>query len=207
MEDKNRDLIELINQACAHRSKLAPTEDERIETIRKLRVPEEFAWATYDNERVVALCKRHELKPFYGPWLNVSLFAGPAGLGKTTLATAMYQRYAELAEIAYPVWFAASRLAFHALRESKLGVISEKLASARQSKLLLLDDLGQEEQTPTSRALIEDLISERHREHRMTIVTTGLTSVAIGERYGAGVKRRLTEKGRANVFVLKGGAT
>lgn len=171
-------------------------------------IPREHAWARWG---VAELAQRTDRGAW--PALRRALEGGPktvlltghAGAGKTTLATAAYRQLLEAGGHRTGLWLPVARLVAAATRESRLGEEPRVLGQARRCSVLLLDDLGAEPRGDLSRATVDDVVSGRHREQRWTIVTSGLSAEQLTERYGAGVTRRLTERGRSSVVVLRGG--
>lgn len=69
--------------------------------------------------------------------------------------------------------------------------------------VLMLDDLGKEQDTPWTRERMSTLIDRRYKTEATTIVTTNLTHRGIAERYGTHLADRLNEW----AFVEVGGAS
>lgn len=191
---------ELLASARRHWTAEPSAESESAIRDRSITtsMPAEFRWARLGCAEMATRC------PVAADWQrfdgahSVTLLAGPKGSGKTSLGSALYRAKLE-ALTGRGCWIAANDLAA-SVRETRLGAMPQAIAIARSCAVLLLDDLGQEAQNEDSRAAIEGVISERHRTHRPTIVTTGLRADMIAARYGDGVLRRLSEKGRALVI-------
>ena len=62
-----------------------------------------------------------------------------------------------------------------------------------QTHVLMLDDLGKEQDTPWTRERVSTLIDRRYKSELPTIVTTNLTHKEIAERYGRHLGDRLYE--------------
>jgi hypothetical protein len=120
---------------------------------------------------------------------TVLVLRGPAGSGKTSLAAAVIAAEAERGKRI--AWAPAVRLAM-ARSEAKLGEEPQEVRDAIRSDALVIDDVGNESLTPTS-ALV-DVVFSRHDAERPVVITTGLSSVALAERYGGGTGRRLLEQ-------------
>ena len=61
---------------------------------------------------------------------------------------------------------------------------------ACNARLLVLDDVGW---NPHDASVVAHVLHERMERRRATIVTSGMTSEALRERYGAAVLRKLTD--------------
>jgi hypothetical protein len=82
--------------------------------------------------------------------------------------------------------------------EHRLGAGEARIVErAMGARVLLLEDLGQDRTTQQS--AIVDVVNARHDAELPTWYTTGLTVPQIEARYGAGVARRLSERGTAMV--------
>jgi DNA replication protein DnaC len=130
------------------------------------------------------------------------LLLGGTGAGKTTLGTAVFRHLADrLLEpgateadeefVRGMVWMPGVELA-RARRETPLGKPIVKVERALNATVLMLDDLGQE--APCDKDDLVYVLTERQRHRRKTIVTYGYALDSLGERYGAHLERRLTER-------------
>lgn len=117
------------------------------------------------------------------------LFYGGPGAGKTTLAAACLRRWARGGRRG--MFLAASELAVARLQHPAGRGEAPTVIAALATELLVLDDLGLDIVIPTS--AIAEVIHARHAHNRRTWVTTGLSSKALTERYGAHILRRLWE--------------
>ena len=129
----------------------------------------------------------------------VSLVGG-AGSGKTSIAAAMLGDLVALA-VAHngpaarlsrsALWVSAPALAraraAHPLGEGEAPLVRRCLAAS----LLIVDDVGFERQDMSG--AVGEVLYERHSQELHTWSTTGFTSAQLAERYGDGVKRRLSE--------------
>jgi hypothetical protein len=122
------------------------------------------------------------------------VLVGPSDAGKTSLATAVYAVRAE--RLAAGVWAKADRAITEA-RECKIGTIPPLLARCRETRNLLLDDLGQEPEGDVQRSQIYDLLDEREAAGLSTIITSGMLRAQLQARYGEGLVNRLVERGTA----------
>ncbi len=127
-----------------------------------------------------------------------ALLAGPTGCGKTTGAAVLVSRALAEFEVSGGerfacatdlVWTNAVELALaerrHALGQGE----PELLAKARRCGLLVLDDVGLEEQ-----GAVFPILSARYDECRPTIVTTALPPGGLTKHLGAAGVRRVVEQ-------------
>jgi DNA replication protein DnaC len=158
-------------------------------------VPEGFRWATLDAPELLArIGDDASLLARATAAIHASrvLFLGKSGKGKTSLAIAMMR--ARVEAIAKPgVFILATDLATARARQS-LGSESPEIAAARTAKLLVLDDLGTDMQTPTS--AVSEIVFHRHAHQRPTWITTWLSEEQMIARYGDGFARRVMEGAR-----------
>lgn len=144
------------------------------------------------DERTIAEAARAE------PWTEGAILHGTAGVGKTSLAVAMLRAFLARPAVSLDrrktARFIAARMVPAAKGEHVAGR-SHEYPEALRAAFVVLDDLGAEGDTPSSRAAVTDLLAERHAWERPTIVTTFLDQAAIALRYGDGIARRLFERG------------
>lgn len=188
-----------------HWTKHAPAQADAERASRVLGgIPADMRWSSFGSADLRRRCSRGRPAAIHEAANSTRLFVvfvGDRGSGKTSLATAVYRADVEAAGGIGGCWVGAERLIVEALRESRLGSVAPLMNRARQARTLLLDDLGQEPEHEDSRALIADLVLGRWRDQKFTIVTTGLDESRIMARYGSGIHRRLTERGRVDVIV------
>lgn len=165
-------------------------------------IPREYQWARFSAPELPARCDQAAIAKARRALTPIVLLSGPAGSGKTSLATCVYRALLESGAVDSGAWVSVARLCQTVTRESRLGDEPYMLRRARAVGVLLLDDLGQEGGDEASRAVITDLLTDRHARQRHTVVTTGLRRAQLEERYGAGIARRLTERGRAASIVV-----
>ena len=154
-------------------------------------IPAEYRWARFGNPDLARRVKSGQAMIQARTHRDASrvVFAGPAGVGKTSLAVAMFLERAErvgLRAVFAPCW----RLG--AARARAEDSDPELLRASLRADLLLLDDLGSERNMPSNP--IPDLIFERHAEGRATWVTTWMSLPDLRERYGDGIARRVLER-------------
>lgn len=185
-------------------------EEERVAFAyqeRRKGIPPRFAWATLDS---AILAKRVHVLGRDGTRAEVGnvgagilahsgpavLFTGPAGTGKTSLAVACLR----VVESPGVMFVPAAHLERARIEHSAGRGEAPLVHRAMTCPVLLIDDLGQDK--PSSISAVEAVLLERHNAELPTWVTTGLTESELENRYGAGVSRRLTEKGTALVVRL-----
>ena len=211
------DLAEVIGEAqeamAQHQERAAASwreqaKDDLTEQLWRARgsIPELLRWARFGApemaERVsvpkaIGYVRDLEVR-------RVVTFAGPSGVGKSSLAVATLAQLLDAATIESPeeIHWAARRARFIATDQIADAVVSRRLGegarravhAATEASLLVLDDLGLESSSAPVREALTALIVTRHRHGRRTIVTTGFDLEELGARYGAGVQRRLVEE-------------
>lgn len=141
------------------------------------------------------------------------LLLGPTGYGKTITAVALAHRVIDKAlsilDNAVPLdsgqALAAVRLARglrfvvgtdlalarrrHPLGEGEAPLVTE----CEEASMLVLDEIGYEAQHDTAAF---DVLDQRYRKSRPTVVTSGLTHAAFSQRYGDAFARRLRDGGK-----------
>jgi hypothetical protein len=140
-----------------------------------------------------------------------SVFLGPAGSGKTTLAVARLRMLvrAEVTQLPQddfaPAFglFIDARDLVRARLEHRLGDGEAKLVErARDIAVLAIDELGAEVGRGTGENVVAEIIHHRHAYELPTVIATPFTPTEIESKYGAGVARRLFEAGHAHVVQL-----
>lgn len=132
------------------------------------------------------------------------IFTGPVGTGKTHMLCAAAIGVIKQAKIV-PLYRCVSDL----LREAKqdfnkspddysVGIFDK----AVETDVLLLDDLGAEQTTEWAVTVISDIIDERYRSEKTTLITTNLTLDDIAKRYDQRIASRLREM--SSVLLLDG---
>ena len=136
------------------------------------------------------------------PWRSIVL-AGPAGVGKSTLAVAAANVATDSHTRAWSPYFVDALELATARARGRLGEEPESVASAMSRGLLVLDELGRGR--PSQWNAIEDVIFDRYNAQKRTIYTTPALSVEeLQTRLGDdGLARRVLEG--AVVVVMKGG--
>lgn len=169
---------------------------------RRAGIPSRFAWARLSAPELAGRCRPvgNVGEPVQANVVAAMViqhpgpavvFYGQAGSGKTSLAVAC------LREVPGGMMVHAGALGRARIEHQAGQGEAPLIRRAMQARVLLIDDLGQDKSTQVS--AVEDVINVRHDAELATWVTTGLTSRQVEERYGAGVRRRLTERGTALV--------
>jgi len=137
------------------------------------------------NERLVSDLKDLSVGP------ESVVLTGNTGCGKTHLAVAMMQecRADHQVFITVPELLLEIRSAFNGGRETEAEII-KRYSDAR---LLVLDDLGAEQDTAYAITTMYLIIDRRNREERKTIITTNLKMDEIEKVMGARIASRLSE--------------
>jgi DNA replication protein DnaC len=126
------------------------------------------------------------------------VFCGKSGVGKSFGAACAVREYlkSRIANwIDRRTWEAAERAADSAMWSDAKEITDDKAAfsRARTAFLLVLDDLGKEEDTQTGRAAVCSVISKRYDAMLATVITTELPMSDIRIRYGSYLAERLAE--------------
>jgi DNA replication protein DnaC len=135
------------------------------------------------------------------------VLCGPPGTGKSFIAAYLCYRWAldaydrhfkngadwdkvtaQLRE--QIIWYTAYELA--------ASTCQEQWDIASKYRVLVIDDLGMEDNSPSSVAAINFMVAKRydHGENMATVITCNMTIDGITERYGRRLTNRLIENGR-----------
>lgn len=161
---------------CREREEREREEAERqwvldIKRLGGLKAYERFTLATFDNPAAIGACEGY-------PDINLYIW-GPAGVGKTHLATAIARIYTR-SVVVKPAQI------FRKLRGIKSGqeeqAMIDRIAAIPQ---LVIDDLGVEKRTEFSMASLYEIIDARDMNYtKGLIVTSNLSLSALAERLG-----------------------
>jgi DNA replication protein DnaC len=136
-----------------------------------LKAYETFTMARYDDKNAISACDG---------WPGINLFIhGPAGSGKTHLATAISRGYGEV-KIRKPQHI------FRSLRGIKDGA-EEQAAINKYVKMpfLIIDDLGVDKKTDFSFSTLYEILDGRDMDYRNgLIITSNLSVGGLAERLG-----------------------
>lgn len=207
VESHTREAARLEAHRAAERMALVEARRKRAIERALEKVDEAFRWATMEGLRK----RPRTAKAAEIACENLSrgaalvTLAGPSGVGKTTVAAALYRRLIEAMDEPDGEWVAASEIVHQARLASARREPFEFLERCLDAGVLVLDDLGQESAGEWKRDLIH-LLQRRHARGFTTIVTTYLIAPKPNEpceavdRYGDGVARRLFEDDTLVVF-------
>jgi DNA replication protein DnaC len=159
-------------------------------------IPREFHWATISAAELSSRVdsRRRPIGEVIERILGAHrvVLAGGSGAGKTSLAVAcLRERLEHGARFVSAMELATARIQ-HAAGDGEADVVERSM----RASLLLIDDLGEEQQT----SAVRDVIRARHAASRPTWVTTGLRRGEIVAKYGDGIRRRLFDGAYAEWF-------
>jgi len=178
--------VETMRPKCFACERRLDQAKERLEQERICGIPARFDWAQLEAQEladrvksemgIATLAKRILEAP------NVAV-GGGTGVGKTSLAVACLRRVAP-----HCLFVRAERLARAPIEHSSGSGEAPIVARAKNVRVLLIDDLGTDEQTKVS--AVRDVVFWRHDAGLSTWITTGISSSEIENLYGSGFKRR-----------------
>ena len=184
----------LLSFACAYGSGLEEKLDGRLDRLLlEAGVPRRHIghFGAY-IETPALLCAN---KWGFGGFL---VFFGKSGVGKSFGAAWAAKRYLR-SMIPDPLdtntWNRAVNAGENTVWATANRIIRDKtsISSSRAARLLVLDDLGREGDSPTRRADVSDIVSSRYDAKLPTIVTTELTLGGIIAAYGENTAFKLVE--------------
>ncbi len=150
---------------------------------------------TQANEKIYEICSRYSYKFSELKENNVGLIIyGVPGNGKTYASACIAN---SLLQKGIPVICVGINALLDRIKETynKWGTEGEQtiLRSLANAELLILDDLGTEQDTPWSRTQIYNIIDSRYRNELPTIITINLSLNDIEKRYGKRTYDRILE--------------
>ena len=144
--------------------------------------------------RVAAVCERYA-RQFPDFEEKNLLLSGGTGLGKTFLSGCIAR---EVSNRGHSVVYDTAGSVFGEFDASRFGRDSAARDQARGSirrylncDLLILDDLGTEQNLPSAQSALYELVNGRIQSRRHTIISTNLSAEDISGRYGAQLGSRI----------------
>lgn len=194
-----------LKELCAQEQLKALTavmhlaEDQDFDRLR-LDVYSDRPWGGQDRSprekmgQVVQVCEGYARQfPRY-PLQNL-LLSGGTGLGKTYLSGCVAR---EVTRRGFSVAYDSAGNIFDALSARRFSRSPEEERQAREAArrylncdLLILDDLGSEQDLPSARSSLYELVNSRLQAGQHTIISSNLSTQDIGSRYGAQIGSRL----------------
>ena len=194
-----------LKELCAQEQLKALTavmhlaEDQDFDRLR-LDVYSDRPWGGQDRSprekmgQVVQVCEGYARQfPRY-PLQNL-LLSGGTGLGKTYLSGCVAR---EVTRRGFSVAYDSAGNIFDALSARRFSRSPEEERQAREAArrylncdLLILDDLGSEQDLPSARSSLYELVNSRLQAGQHTIISSNLSTQDIGNRYGAQIGSRL----------------
>ena len=185
--------------------------DGRTGALRRALPP--WRWARIGDPTWLARVPDRRLRQLAERWTPTSgsvLLSGPSGAGKTSACVALAWRLlgeaCEAGDVEHvacsAAWVSALDLADD-WRRSQYDREGSPLAHAQRARVVVLDELGQEDARP---AWLLELVEPRYQRGAPTITTTGLRLADLTDRYGSGAVRRLVEPG-GTIIDLWGAST
>ncbi len=166
--------------------------DAVLQRLRQSGVPARFLDTLPTPRRTIALMKA--LSWNRRGFLTVT---GPTGTGKSFAAASVlfeatrtrmervWREPGEWAKSGVGSWISAYRASTN----------RDDFAAALACGFLVVDDLGEEVNTPGVKAAMKEVVSDRYNQNRPTIVTSNLSVLEIRDRYGDRMTERLVEGG------------
>lgn len=144
--------------------------------------------------KIVMVCEGYARQfPSY-PLKNL-LLSGSTGLGKTFLSGCIAR---EVSRRGFSVVYDTAGNIFRFLGAGRFSRDPEEEQQARDSArrylgcdLLILDDLGSEQNLPSARASLYEVVNSRLQTGRHTIISSNLSTQDIGGKYGAQLASRV----------------
>lgn len=180
--------------ACMKRTlSMLALESAGLAPLAKKQRFDTFSLSFYQGDDRVTMEKNFEICRDYADGFTLGseslLFLGKTGLGKTHLSTSIA---VAVIEKGYDVVYASAPSLFLSLEAEKFGREADiPLKEVEEADLLILDDLGSENQSPLHVNFLYQVINARMVKGRPTIINTNLSVREIKERYTDRVASRL----------------
>ena len=175
------------------------TEEQDFARLR-LDIYSDRLWGGQDRSprdkmrQVVQVCEGFA-RQFPGYPLQNLLLSGSTGLGKTYLSGCIAR---EVTRRGFSVAYDTAAGVFDALAARRFARDPEEERQAREAArrcltcdLLVLDDLGSEQDLPSARSGLYELVNGRLQAGRHTVISSNLSTQELGARYGAQSGSRL----------------
>ncbi len=146
---------------------------------------------TPENQKALELCR--EFVKGFDNWTRGIMLTGEVGRGKTHLAAAVAN---ELLNRLYTVVFGNITNIISLIRSSysrndlQENEILDTLAAV---DLLIIDDLGKENDSSYTKSLIYQIINRRYEDNGKVVITTNLNSADLQQKFGEATVSRLVE--------------
>lgn len=144
--------------------------------------------------KIVMVCEGFA-RQFPGYPLKNLLLSGGTGLGKTFLSGCIAR---EVSRRGFSVVYDTAGSIFDSFGTSRFSRDPEEERQARDTTrrylgcdLLILDDLGSEQNLPSARASLYEVVNSRLQTGRRTIISSNLSTQQIGAAYGAQLASRV----------------
>jgi DNA replication protein DnaC len=126
------------------------------------------------------------------------IFTGDTGMGKSFGAALVLYEYLKSRVSNHfdrGSWEAAEKTRSSVMWSTAMDIAEDRktAAQAKRGRLVVIDDLGSESDTPEGQTAIRGVLMKRYDMKLPTVVTTSLTMVDIDIRYGSRIANRLTE--------------
>lgn len=184
--------------------------------LRTFGVPKKHAEPIELGHTLIETTALREAAAWWIAGSPLIVLAGPVGTGKSLAASWIVQQRWQACITAppgdpmrdggVPIWLGAPLVS----RVQTWGDGAAKIASWRDTMLLVLDDLGVEDASDRTNATLDDLINHRFENTLPTVVTTNLSPKQFEARYGARIRDRvrgsgLDAQGKARWWIVCGG--
>lgn len=165
--------------------------------LRTFGVPKKHAEPIEGGHQLTETTALREARAWWAASSPLLVLAGHVGTGKSLAAAWLVQQRwlaccasqpgDQLRVGGLPIWLGAPLLS----RVSTWGDGAARIASWRDTMLLVLDDLGVEDASDRTNALLDDLVNHRSENALATIITTNVGPGAFVKRYGTRIRDRV----------------
>jgi len=132
------------------------------------------------------------------------LLIGAPGVGKTYIAAGLYNAF----KSDFKAWFDAGEYVLELIRRERLNttdaqhLLKEWWDLALNAELIVIDDLGMEENTEKASSIFRRIIQHRYNYKKPTVITTNLNGEQLSKRYSHRVISRIYEDFK--VIIMEG---